>query len=86
MKKSYSEILSSGIGAEASLGSLNVPVRNIKVEVSEVMEREKRKNNLVIFGIEETHDEMATREKVNAIINVVGLEESKIKYFGRVRG
>ena len=84
MKKSYSEILSSGIGAEASLGSLNVPVRNIKVEVSEVMEREKRKNNLVIFGIEETHDEMATREKVNAIINVVGLEESKIKYFGRV--
>jgi len=35
----------------------------IKVEVSELMEREKRKNNLVIFGIDETNDEAVTRGK-----------------------
>src|SRR6267154_2579412 len=87
MKKSYSEIIvqgSSVTGAETGIGGSNAPSRSIKVEVSEVMEREKRKNNLVIFGIDKTHDEMATRAKVNEIINVVGLEESKIKYFGRV--
>jgi hypothetical protein len=48
------------------------------------MEREKRKNNLVLFGIEETNDEITTREKVNDIVKIVGLDENKVKYFGRV--
>jgi len=58
--------------------------RKIQLEVSEVMEREKRKNNLVIFGIEETDDENVTKNRVEAIITEVGVDISKVKYFGRV--
>jgi hypothetical protein len=86
IKKSYSSMLQVGITASAeSAGNISsVPSRNIKIEVSEVMEREKRKNNLVIFGIDETNDEFATKDRVKEIISAVGLEENKVKYFGRV--
>ena len=86
IKKSYSGIVQGGGVSAAGVSNsiMNAPSRTIKVEVSEVMEREKRKNNLVIFGIEETNDEMATREKVSTIVKALGLDENKIKYFGRV--
>ena len=58
--------------------------RTIQLEVSEQMEREKRKNNLVIFGIEETNDENITKSKINDIMNVIAVDTSKVKYFGRV--
>jgi len=85
-KKSYSDMLQGNSVAGGSLlvNPTSAPSSIIKLEVSEVMEREKRKNNLVIFGIDETNDEAMTREKVNVIIKAVGLDESKYKYFGRV--
>jgi len=86
IKKSYSDMVqvNSAAGGSLLVNPTNAPSSIIKLEVSEVMEREKRKNNLVIFGIDETNDEAVTREKVNVIIRAVGLDESKIKYFGRV--
>ena len=85
IKKSYSDTVQSGnVVGDSVRNSTAMPNREIKVEVSELMEREKRKNNLVIFGIEETNDEFATKDKVNEIVRAVGLEENKIKYFGRV--
>jgi len=75
----------SGQSSSENLITLaNAPVRTIQVEVSEVMEREKRKNNVVIFGIEETNDEFATRDKVNTIVRAIGIDENKVKYLGRV--
>ena len=56
----------------------------IKSDVSEFMEREKRKNNLVIFGVDETNDENTTRNKISDLVNVIGVDASKVKYFGRV--
>jgi len=86
IKRSYSEMVQDNnrMGGEGTGLVSNAPARAIKIEVNEVMEREKRKNNLVIFGIDETNDEMATRAKVSTIVNALGLEDSKIKYFGRV--
>lgn len=89
IKKTYSSVvggtvtMGDGSGGTGS-NTAGLPARVIQVEVSEVMEREKRKNNLVIFGIEETNDEIATRAKVTEIISALGLENEKIKYFGRV--
>ena len=86
IRKTYSNMVqgNSASGADTVANSLNIPNRTIKVEVSEVMEREKRKNSLVIFGIEETNDEFATKEKLKNIINALGADENKIKYYGRV--
>ena len=89
MKRTYSNIVQGNIEVgETTVKTLNgnrtAPSRAIKVEVSEMLEREKRKLNLVIYGIEETNSEEATKEKVNDIVKVVGLDVSKIKYFGRV--
>lgn len=88
IKKSYSSVVGgtqvNGGGSSGPSSSVNVPVRTIQLEVSEVMERDKRKNNLVIFGIDETNDEQATREKVVEIVKATGLDDNKIKYFGRV--
>ena len=86
IKRSYSEMAQGGnqAGLVMPRGITNTPNRIIKVEVSELMERDKRKNNLVIFGIEETNDENATKVKINEITRAVGLDENKIKYFGRV--
>ena len=86
IKRTYSDIMQGNnrIGVDGTSLLANAPARVIKIEVNEVMEREKRKSNLVIFGIDETNDEMATRAKVSTIVNALGLEDSKIKYFGRV--
>src|SRR5437867_10658700 len=86
IRKSYSDTVVSGNAVTGELVRSNTTAQNrdIKVEVSELMERDKRKNNLVIFGIEETNDEFVTKDKVNEIVRAVGLEENKIKYFGRV--
>src|ERR1700759_4269144 len=48
------------------------------------MEREKRRNNLVIFRVEETDDENLTKIKINEIVAAVGVNVEKVKYFGRV--
>jgi len=81
----YSQALQGGL-KETLTNTNNDPVaqRAIKLEVGEAIERDKRKNNLVIFGIEETGDIEATKEKVKSIVNIVGLDQEKVKYFGRV--
>ena len=86
LRKKYSDVTRVE-GAEGSVVIRPQQVSNartIQLEVSEVMEREKRKNNLVIFGIEETNDENITKSKVDDIITAVGVDISKVKYFGRV--
>src|SRR5437867_4453482 len=76
IKCTYSDILQGndriGVGGTDLL--TNARARAIKIEVNKVMEREKRKSNLVIFGIDETNDEMV---KVSAILNVLGMEDSQ---------
>src|SRR6266516_1468792 len=71
-------------GGGDGMRNMTMSNRDIKVGLSEMLERGKRKNNLVLFGIEETNDESVTKVKVNEIITAVGLDENKIKYFGRV--
>jgi len=86
LKVKYSDVARVG-GAEGGIvvqGQQISPGRSLQLEVSEVMEREKRKNNLVIFGIEETDDENLTKNKINEIITEVGMNVEKVKYFGRV--
>jgi len=84
LKKSYADMVvatrSEGEGNERSANNNKI----MQMEVSEAMEREKRRYNLVIFGLEETGDELATKRKVKEIENIVGIEEGKVKYFGRV--
>ena len=47
-------------------------------------EPSNNKNNLVIFEIDETSNEDRTRDKVKDILQAVGIDEAKVKYFGRV--
>ena len=54
------------------------------MEVGEAMKRNLQKKNLVIFGIEETNDEMKIRAKIKEIVLAVGLVQNKVKYFGRI--
>ena len=84
--KKWSSIVqgTGAVGIAGPSSQASDPSRVVKVEVNELFERGKRQNNLVIFGIEETSDEFATRDKVNNIIKAVGLDENKVKYFGRV--
>jgi len=84
LKKTYSEMVGDSQMEGARSSGVNPQNRNMQVEVSEAMEREKRRNNLVLFGIQETNDEGITREKVKEIVEAVGIEEGKVKYFGRV--
>ena len=84
------ESLSLGLGLVGP-GLVNIhqhisPARSIQLEVSEVMEREKWKNNLVIFGLEETNDENIPKSKINEVVAAVGMNIDKVKYFGRVGG
>lgn len=86
LKIKYSEVLK--IGLQESSGTTNLihttQSMNIQGEVNEKFEREKRKNNLVIFGIAETGDMEVTKERVKNIINIMEIEQDKVKYFGRV--
>lgn len=85
LKQTYSSMVRVNNREETNNSNvINPSSRSVQLEVSEAMEREKRKNNLVIFGIEETNDENLTKDKVKEIVIAVGLEESKIQYFGRV--
>jgi len=57
LKVKYSDVTRVS-GAEGTIvfqGQQNPSTRSIQLEVSEVMEREKRKLNLVIFGIDESN-------------------------------
>ena len=86
LKKKYSDATRVE-GAEGIIVRSSHQISDTKIiqgEVSEMMERDKRKNNLVIFGIMETDDESVTRGKVNEIITVTGMDVNKVKYFGRV--
>src|SRR3989442_7044746 len=85
----YSEVVKGNAARDAASSSSNSiaqssQVRTIQVEVGEALEREKRRNNLVICGIEETNDQQLTKDKVNEIITVVGVDLNKVKYFGRI--
>ena len=85
LKRSYSDILKENLGEGARGTSTNTASQvRVHEEVSEAWERERRKNQLVIFGIEENSDEGITRNKVKDIMQAVGMDESKVKYFGRV--
>lgn len=85
LKKSYSDMArGNAVDGARAISLQNSPSISVQVEVSEAMEREKRKNNLVIFGIEETNDEGMTRDKVKNILQAVEIDENKVKYFGRV--
>ncbi len=74
-------------GAEATVvftAQQSSTSKDFEIQVSELFERDKRKNNLVIFGIDETNDETLTKTKINDIIHVLGVDVNKVKYFGRV--
>ncbi len=81
LKKQYSDVVRVE-GAEANVVT-SPRVSDMKM-VSELLERNKRQNNLVIFGIDETSDENITKNKINEIITAIGVDASKVKYFGRV--
>src|SRR6266516_1311394 len=63
--KKWSSIVqgTGAVGIAGPSSQASDPSRVVKVEVNELFERGKRQNNLVIFGIEETSDEFATRDK-----------------------
>jgi hypothetical protein len=86
LKTKYSDVVRvNGMEGAVVVNTQQVSTsRSIQLEVSEVIERDKRKNNLVIFGVEETNDENKTKSRVNDIIAGVGVDVNKVKYFGRV--
>ncbi len=74
----------SGQGTSPQNNLSSRPAIEVQAQFGELWEREKRKNNLVIFGIEETNDQQVTKDKVNDIVRIAGVDTSKVKYFGRV--
>jgi len=86
IKMKYSDVTRVNGAEGVSIISTNqvTPLRTIQLEVSEVMEREKRKNNLVVFGVEETNDENMTKSKIDDIMQAIGIDITKVKYMGRV--
>ena len=80
----YSNALRGNLEENSTLASNSILSSHTRTIVGEALEREKRKNNLVLFGIEETHDQQATKDKVNDLITLVGVDVNKVKYFGRV--
>ena len=86
MKIKYSDAIKDNSGEGTSKqGIISIVQTNLIIEeVGEALEREKRKNNLMIFGIEETNDQEATKVKINDIVKLVGIDETKVKYFERV--
>jgi hypothetical protein len=87
LKMKYSEAVKGNVQEAASSNNTNLQSsqeRSIQVRVGEALEREKRRSNLVIFGIEETSDQQMTTDKVNEISRIVGVDVNKVKYFGRV--
>ena len=85
LKRSYADIARENTVEGATGISTHIASEvNVQAEVSEAWGRERRKNNLVIFGIDETSNEERTRDKVKDILQAVGIDEAKVKYFGRV--
>lgn len=80
LKKSYSDMAKVGLESKPT----TTYQRGMQVQVNEALEREKRKNNLVIFGIEETNDEGKTKDRIKEISLAMGIEADKLVYVGRV--
>lgn len=86
LRSKYSEVLKGGLtdNSTTEIKENTIQAKKIQLEVNEAMERKKRENNLVIFGVEETGDIEVTKDKVNQIVGIVGVDQEKVKYFGRV--
>jgi len=91
LREKYSDVLIANAGAinseninTGSRGGSSDQIKVIQEKVGEAWEREKRKTNLVVFGMEETNDQQVTMGKIKEIMKIVGIEEDKVKYVGRV--
>ena len=84
----WSEVV-SGKKTEGSVTVSEPPVtavqaKMIQENVNEAMDRSRRQNKLVIFGIEESNEIGRTVEKIKDIVTKVGVEVDKVKYLERV--
>ena len=97
-KQQFSEIAKKGLTVEqlaADPGRMMAETntrnqeRDFQVKLTEAMERDKRKNNLVIMGIDESKNEQETKEFVEEIFSKL-LEHDMVEYevkgrIGKVR-
>jgi DNA primase catalytic subunit len=88
LSSKYSDVVKTGaavINTGNSGSSVDTSVRNVRVEVHEALDRDKRKNNLVIFGLDETLSLSEIKVKISDAIVATGLQDVEgIKFVGRI--
>lgn len=59
--------------------------RDIQIKVSEALEKEKRKCNVMFMGVDEGDDEESGKEVVEKVLKVLGVDSSDMaEYMGRI--
>jgi len=66
----YKVVVQEGCGLSTDVKGVNQSMK-IQVEVTEAMDRERRKKNLIIRGIPETKEEEEYKDNVNNMISRV---------------
>ena len=87
IKASYANIVSNKTGTATSTVSsaADVVSKEVRLELSEAIEREKRRKNLIVRGIAEDLDEAEVKEKITlAIKSCNKISSHHIQFLGRV--
>jgi hypothetical protein len=73
------------VDQEGGGGGVRVADRKFQIQVSEAMEIERRKCNVVFLGVEDNEDEKADKEIVYKVLDALGVErEEMVEYGGRI--
>ena len=84
LKLSFADVVKGPVKASPSLTTTTVSLdKHVKLELAEAMEREKRRCNLVIVGVQES-PENEERERVKEILKQCTGEEVEFKIVGRI--
>ena len=70
-----------GLGKSGVKGS----DKDIQIKISEALEKEKRKCNMMFMGVDEGDDEESGKEVVEKVLKVLGVDSSDMaEYMGRI--
>jgi PHD-finger len=84
IRAQYADIVKIKSDPPSSMGTAVAAtnIKTVQIEINECMEREKRKKNLVIVGIEENDDDDIVANKVSEVVRSTGGD--KFEIIGRV--
>ena len=87
LKKSHASVTAAnGCNAGIVVQSVGrVEVKTVQSEVHKALDREKRKSNLVLFGLDEKMTDDEAKVKIGEILKCTGASESvEVKFMGRI--